>query len=148
MREPGDLALSMLLTIFLASPFPEPPSNRESLILLAIIFGLPFFGGAFAGIATLLITRKTNFFIEIFRLLIGAIGGYEGLLIGFIILNKDSFKNQNEILQLIIDFHYAILKVIINFPQIDLRLFILSMLGAIGASIAIFMMRKVFRWGS
>ncbi|MCW5315212.1 hypothetical protein GTQ43_15760 [Nostoc sp. KVJ3] len=148
MWERDDITLSILPTIFFGSPFPEPPSNRESLILLAIIFGLPFFGGAFAGIATLLITRKTNFFIEIFRLLIGAIGGYEGLLIGFIILNKDSFKNQNEILKLIIDFHYAILKVIINFPQIDLRLLILGMLGAIGASIAIFMMRKVFRWGS
>ncbi|MEH2191179.1 MAG: hypothetical protein V7K98_00715 [Nostoc sp.] len=148
MWEPDDLRLSILFPIFFGSPFPEPPSNRESLILLAIIFGLTFFGGAFAGIATLLITRKTNFFIKIFRLLIGAIGGYEGLLIGFIILNKDSFKNPNKILKLIIDFHYAMLKVIINFPQIDLRLLILGMLGAIGASIAIFMMRKVFRWPS
>jgi hypothetical protein len=148
MWEPDDLRLLILLPIFFGSPFPEPPSNRESLILLAIIFGLTFCGGAFAGIATLLITRKTNFFIEIFRLLVGAIGGYEGLLIGFIILNKDSFKNQNKILQLVIDFHYAMLKVIINFPQIDLRLLILGMLGAIGASISIFMMRKVFRWGS
>ncbi|MEH2347288.1 MAG: hypothetical protein V7K55_04665 [Nostoc sp.] len=145
MWEPGELTLSTIPTIFFGSPFPKPPSSRESLILLAIIFGLPFFGGAFAGIATLLITSKTNFFIEIFRLLIGAIGGYEGLLIGFIILNQDSFKNPNEILKLIIDFHYAILKVIINFPQIDLRLLILGMLGAIGASVAIFIMRKVFR---
>ncbi|MGV0104889.1 hypothetical protein [Nostoc sp. DSM 114167] len=123
----------MLIIIFFASPFPEPPSTLEFLIILAIIFGLPFFGGAFIGIATLLITRKTNFFIEIFRLLIAAIGGYECLVIGYIILNKDSFKNSNEIL-----------KVIINFP-LDFRFFIPSMLGAIGASIAIFMMRKVFR---
>jgi hypothetical protein len=146
MWEPDNLTLSMLLTIFFASPFPEPPSTLELLILLAIIFGLPFFGGAFAGIATLFITRKTKFFIEIFRLLIGAIGGYEGLVIEYIILNKDLFKNSNEILKIIIDFHYEILKVIIKFPQIDFRFLIPGMLGAIGASIAIFMMRKVFRW--
>lgn len=148
MWKPDELTLSTLTTIFFGSPWPEPPSNRESLILLAIIFGLPFFGGAFAGIATLLITRKTNFLIEIFRLLIGFIGGYEGLLILGIFLKKDSFKNPNEIIKLVIDFHYAMFKVIINFPQIDLIFLILGMLGAIGASISIFMMRKVFRWGS
>ncbi|MEH2456944.1 hypothetical protein [Nostoc sp.] len=80
--------------------------------------------------------KENQFFIEIFRLLIGAIAGYECLVIGLIFL-KDSFTNPNEIL-----------KVIIYFPQIDFRFFIPGMLGAIGASIAIFMMRKVFRWCS
>ncbi|MEH2265191.1 hypothetical protein [Nostoc sp.] len=144
--KPGDVTLPMLITIlFFASPFPEPPSTLEFLIILAIIFGLPFFGGAFAGIATLFITRKSSFFIEIFRLLIGAIGGYEGLVIGFIILRPDSFKNLNVILKIIIDFHYEILKIIIDFHQINFTFFIRGMLGAIGASIAIFMMKKVFR---
>ncbi|MEH2070664.1 MAG: hypothetical protein V7K47_21295 [Nostoc sp.] len=120
------------------------PDNITLLILFIIIFGAPFFGGAFAGIATLIITRKTNFFIEIFRLLIGAIGGYEGVIIGIIL--SSSFKNLNEIFKIIIDFHYAILKEITYFPKIDFRFFIPGILGAIGASIAIFMSRKVFRW--
>ncbi|MEH2200447.1 hypothetical protein [Nostoc sp.] len=137
MWEPDDLRLSILLPIFFGSPFPEPPTTLELLMLLTIIFCPPFFGGAFAGIATLIIIRKTNFFIEIFRLLIGAIGGYEGTLIFSIFLLKDSLKNPNGILKTIIDFH-----------QIDLKLLFLGTLGAIGASIAIFMMRKVFRWDS
>ncbi|MEH2374312.1 hypothetical protein [Nostoc sp.] len=117
------------------------PDIQALSMLLGMIFGAYLFGGAFAGIATLIVTRQSNFFIEILRLLIGFIGGYEGLLILGIFLQEDSFKNPNKILKLIIDFHYAILKVIINYPQIGI-------LGAIGASIAIFMMRKVFRWRS
>ncbi|WP_373528029.1 hypothetical protein [Nostoc sp.] len=137
MWEPDDPTLSILLPIFFGSPFPEPPSTLELLISFAMLFGPPFFGGAFAGIVTLIIIRKSSFFIEIFRLLIGAIGGYEGTLIFYIFLIKDSLKNPNEILKKIIDFH-----------QIDLKLLFLGMLGAIDASIAIFMMRKVFRWRS
>ncbi|MEH2320431.1 hypothetical protein [Nostoc sp.] len=91
--------------------------------------------------------KENQFIIEIFRLLIGAIAGYECLVIGLIFL-KDSFTNPNEILKVIIDFHHGILEVIIDFPQIDFRFFIPGMLGAIGASIAIFMMGKVFRWCS
>ncbi|MEH2440315.1 hypothetical protein [Nostoc sp.] len=150
MWEPDDLRLSILLPIFFGSPFPEPPSNRESLILLAIIFGLSFFGGAFAGIATLLITRKTNFSIEIFRLLIGAIGGYEGILI-YTLLNS-SFKKPNEIFKRIIDFNHEILQIIIGFFSVNWTVnwpfFIPGIVGAIGASITIFMMRKVFAWRS
>jgi hypothetical protein len=113
------------------------PDNKTLLILLAIIIGVCCSGGAFAGIATLMITRKSNFFIEIFRLLIGAIGGYEAIVIFNIFPPGDSLKNPNEILKVIIDFHQ------------DLSgFFIPGMLGAIGASIAIFIMRKVFRWRS
>ncbi|MFN6526552.1 hypothetical protein [Nostoc sp. ChiSLP03a] len=147
MWKPDDLTLSVMTIIF-GSPFFEPPSTLELLIILAIIFGSPFFGGVFAGIATLIIIRKTNFFIKIFRLLIGAIGGYEGLIIGYIFLGRHSFKNPNEILKSIIDFHYAILKEITHFPKIDLSFLIPGMLGAIGASIALFMSRKIFRWRS
>lgn len=115
------------------------PDNKSLLILLIIIIAriiAPcFFGGAIAGIATLIITRKTNFFIEIFRLLIGAIGGYESIVIVEIFLLKD--KNPNEILKVIIDSHKSLSGFLI-----------LGMLGAIGASIAIFLMRKVFRWRS
>ncbi|MDZ8035884.1 hypothetical protein [Nostoc sp. DedSLP04] len=95
-------------------------------------------GGAFAGIATLIITRKTNFFIEAFRLLIGAIGGCEGLLISDIYYLKD--KNPNKLLKTVIDYHQET-------PGF-FALSISSILGIIGASIAIFLMRKVFRWRS
>ncbi|MEH2085572.1 hypothetical protein [Nostoc sp.] len=148
MWQPEDITLSILPTIFFGSPFPEPPSTLELLIFFAIIFGFPFFGGAFAGIVTLIITKKTNFFIEVFRLLMGTIGGYEGLVIRNVFLLKDSLKNLNEILKKIIDSHYEILEVIINFHKIHFEFFIPGMLGAIGASIAIFMMRKKFRWRS
>jgi hypothetical protein len=40
-------------------------------MLLITIITPCLLGGAFAGIATLIITRKANFFIETFRLLIG-----------------------------------------------------------------------------
>ena len=62
MWEPDDLTLSIFLTIIFGSPFFEPPSTLEFLILLTTLLGLPFFGGVFAGIATLIITRKTNFY--------------------------------------------------------------------------------------
>lgn len=64
MGEPDDLTLSIFFTIIFGAPFLEQPRTLEFLILLAILLGLPFFGGVFAGIATLIITRKTNFFIE------------------------------------------------------------------------------------
>ncbi|MEH2066076.1 MAG: hypothetical protein V7K50_28090 [Nostoc sp.] len=144
MWQPESLKLSRLLTILFGSPFPEPPSTLEFLIFVTTLFGLIFFGGAFAGIATLIITKKSNFFIEIFRLLIGAIGGYEGALI-YILLNS-SFKHPNKIFELIIGFNHGILQTVINFYQVDWIFFIPGVLGAIGASIAIFMMRKVFGW--
>ena len=50
------------------------PDPQELLIFFILIIVSCFFGGAIAGIATLIITRKRNFYIEIFRLLIGAIG--------------------------------------------------------------------------
>jgi hypothetical protein len=109
--------------------------------LLIILVAPIFFGGAFAGIATLIITRKTNFFIEIFRLLIGAIGGYEGLVI-FLIFNLED-KNPKRILKFIIYAHHPS-----GFLIPTSILGVTSMLGVIGASIAIFMMRKVFRWRS
>ena len=144
MWEPDDITLSILPTTFFGSPFPEPPSTLEFLIFVTTLFGLIFSGGAFAGIATLIITKKSNFFIEIFRLLIGVIGGYEGALI-YILLNY-SFKNPNKIFELIIDFHHGILQTLINFYQVNWTFFIPGVVGAIGASIAIFMMRKVFGW--
>ncbi|MEH2369949.1 hypothetical protein [Nostoc sp.] len=111
------------------------PDPQELLIFFIVIIVSCFFGGAIAGIATLTIARKRNFYIEIFRLLIGAIGGYEGLVI-FLIFNLED-KNPNEILKFIISAHQNL-----N------GFFIPSMLGVIGASIAIFIMRKVFRWRS
>ncbi|MEH2440134.1 hypothetical protein [Nostoc sp.] len=111
------------------------PDNK-TLLMLFIIIAPSLIGGAFAGIATLIITRKTNFSIEVFRLLIGAIGGYEGRVIWEIFNLKN--KNINEILKAIIIYHHQ------NFSVF----FILGILGVIGASIAIFIMRKVFRWRS
>ncbi|MBD2528261.1 hypothetical protein H6G97_01305 [Nostoc flagelliforme FACHB-838] len=111
------------------------PDNQTLLMLLIIIITPCLLGGVFAGIATLIITRKVNFFIETFRLLIGAIGGYEGLVVWGIFNLKDKSPNK-------------ILKVIIYAHQNFTGFFIPGMLGAIGASIAIFMMRKVFRWRS
>ncbi|MBN3895496.1 MAG: hypothetical protein HWQ41_09570 [Nostoc sp. NOS(2021)] len=144
MWQPDSLTLSMLLTIFFGLRSPKLPSDLEFLIFVTTLFGLIFFGGAFAGIATLIITKKSNFFIEIFRLLIGAMGGYECVLI-YILLNS-SFKNPNEIFELIIGFHHGILQTLINFYQVNWTFFIPGVVGAIGASIAIFMMRKVFGW--
>jgi hypothetical protein len=114
------------------------PDNQTLLMLFITLITPCLLGGAFAGIATLIIIRKTNFFIETFRLLIGAIGGYEGLVIWGISNLKD--KSPNEILKFIIFAH-----------QTSSGFFILSIsiiFGAIGASIAIFLMRKVFRWRS
>ncbi|MDZ8107142.1 MAG: hypothetical protein RM338_16205 [Nostoc sp. DedQUE12a] len=113
----------------------EPPDTLEFLIFIVIIIRPCFLAGIIAGIATLIITRKKNFLIEMFRLLIEAIAGYEGLAIA--ILNIEG-KNPNEILKVIIGLHQ-------NFPG----LFILSIStisGVIGGSIAVFLMRKVFRW--
>ena len=111
------------------------PDPQKLLIFLITIIASCFFGGAIAGIATLMITRKRSFYIEIFRLLIGAIGGYEGVVI-WVIFNLGD-KNPNTILKLIISAHQNLT-----------GFFIPSMLGVIGASIAIFIMRKVFRWRS
>jgi len=92
-----------------------------------------FLAGVIAGIATLIITRKKNFFIEMFRLLIESIAGYEGLAI----LNIEG-KNPNEILKVIIGLHQ-------NFPGLFV-LGISTISGVIGGSIAVFLMRKVLRW--
>ncbi|MEH1949161.1 MAG: hypothetical protein V7K77_19725 [Nostoc sp.] len=121
------------------------PDPQELLIDFILIIASCFLGGAFAGIATLIVTRKRNFYIEIFRLLIGAIGGYEGLVIFFIFNRED--KNPNEILKFIISAHQINLEFTGN--TTSLILFIMILLsGAIGASVAIFIMRKVFRWRS
>ncbi|PHJ62027.1 hypothetical protein VF14_07400 [Nostoc linckia z18] len=114
------------------------PDNQSLLILLITLITPCLLGGAFAGIATLIIIRKTNLFIETFRLLIGAIGGCEGSLILNIYYLKD--KNPNQVLKTVIDYHQET-------PGF-FALGISSILGIIGASIAIFMMRKVFRWRS
>ncbi|MBF2006084.1 MAG: hypothetical protein IGS49_11615 [Chlorogloeopsis fritschii C42_A2020_084] len=115
-----------------------PPIDFQSgLIILIITITVCFSGGALAGIISLKLIRANNFLIKIFRLLIGAIGGYEAIVILNIFLLKDSRKNLNEILKLIIDFH----KDLTGF-------FIPAMFGAIGASIAIFVMRKGFHWRS
>lgn len=116
----------------------EPPNTLELLIILGIIITPCFLGGILAGIATLIITRQNNFVIEMFRLLIGAIAGYEGLAILSIYTQED--KNSNEILKAIIYNHQ-------NFPGFFI-LSISTIFGAIGASISIFLMRKVFRWRS
>ncbi|MFQ4143198.1 hypothetical protein [Chlorogloeopsis sp. ULAP02] len=105
-----------------------PPIDVQSgLIILITIITVSLSGGALAGIITLTFIRKNNFFINIFSLLAGAIGGYEAIVILNIFLLKDSCKNLDEILKLIIDFH----KDLTGF-------FIPSMFGVIGASIAIF----------
>jgi hypothetical protein len=114
------------------------PDNLTLFYLFITLITPCLLGGAFAGIATLIITRKNNFFMEIFRLLIGAIGGYEGLVI-FLISNL-KHKSPNKILKAIIHHHQ-------NLPGFFI-LSISSIFGAIGASIAIFLMRKVFRWRS
>jgi len=114
------------------------PDNQTLLAIAIVFIATCLFGGAFAGIATLIITSKNNFFMEIFRLLIGAIGGYESLLIWSIFSLRN--KNLHEILKAIIDYHQ-------NPPGFFL-LSISIIFGAIGASIAIFLMRKVFRWRS
>lgn len=113
----------------------EPPGILELLVFLVIIIRPCFLAGIIAGIATLIITIKKNFLIQMFRLLIEAIAGYEGLAIA--IWNIEG-KNLNEIPTIIIRIHQ-------NFPG----LFILSIStisGVIGGSIAVFLMRKVFRW--
>ncbi|MFN6558968.1 MAG: hypothetical protein RMY28_004075 [Nostoc sp. ChiSLP01] len=112
------------------------PDNKTLLIFIIVLIITCLSGGAFAGIATLIITRKNNFFIEIFRLLIGAIGGYESVLIWSIFSLRN--KNLDEILKAIIYHHQ-------NYPGFFL-FSISSIFGIIGASIAIFLMRKVFRW--
>ncbi|MDZ8091126.1 MAG: hypothetical protein RM049_17780 [Nostoc sp. DedQUE04] len=114
------------------------PDNQTLLAIAIVFIATCFFGGVVAGIATLIITRKNNFFVEIFRLLIGAIGGYESVLIWSIFSLKN--KNSNEILKAIIYYHQT--------PPGFFLLSISIISGAIGASIAIFMMRKVFRWRS
>ncbi|MEH2371083.1 hypothetical protein [Nostoc sp.] len=111
------------------------PDNQTLLMLFITLITPCLLGGAIAGIATLIITRKTNFYIKIFRLLIGAIGGHEGLVIWGISNLKD--KSPNKILKVIIYAHQNLTGFLIP-----------SILGVIGASIAIFMMRKVFRWRS
>ncbi|MBN3896571.1 MAG: hypothetical protein HWQ41_15290 [Nostoc sp. NOS(2021)] len=116
-------------------------SDHWILKLLIVLTTTSFLGGVFAGIATLIITRKNNFPIEIFRLLIGAIAGYEALVIWDIFYLKD--KNLNEILEVIISHNQNFLHYL---PMGILTIF--NAIGAIGASIAIFMMRKVFRWRS
>lgn len=118
-------------------------SDQWLLKLVIVLTTTSFLGGAFAGIATLIITRKNNFFIEIFRLLIGAIGGYEGLVIPDIFYYL-KHKNLNKILDVIIYHNQSILH---YFPS-SLLMIIFGAIGAIGASIAIFIMRKVFRWRS
>ncbi|MBC1236587.1 hypothetical protein [Nostoc sp. 2RC] len=111
----------------------EPPDTVEFLNILVFIIRPCFLAGIIAGIVTLIITIKKNFFIVNFRLLIEAIAGYEGLVIFDI-----EGKNLNEILKLIIGLHQ-------NFPG----LFVLStstISGVIGGNIAVFLMKKVFRW--
>ncbi|QMS87029.1 hypothetical protein HUN01_05360 [Nostoc edaphicum CCNP1411] len=113
------------------------PDPQELLIFFIVIILSCFLGGAIAGIATLMITSKRNFYIEIFRLLIGAIAGYEAVVIFFIFNLED--KNPNKILKFIISAHENLTGFGFLIP---------SMLGVIGASIAIFTMRKVFSWRS
>ncbi|MBN3872232.1 MAG: hypothetical protein V7L00_09920 [Nostoc sp.] len=61
---------------------------------------------------------------------------------------NSSFKNPNEIFELIIDFHHGIAKIIIGSAQFHLISLIPGIVGATGASIAIFMIIKVFGWRS
>ncbi|MBN3926655.1 hypothetical protein [Nostoc sp. NMS4] len=113
----------------------EPPDTLEILIFLTIIIIPCFLAGIFAGIASLILTRKNNFVIEMFRLLIEAIAGYEGLAIA--ILNIEG-KNRNEIFKVIIGLHQ-------NLPGFFL-LSISTISGVIGGSMVVFLMRKVFCW--
>ncbi|MEH2002068.1 MAG: hypothetical protein V7L00_25605 [Nostoc sp.] len=122
------------------------PDPQELLIFLILIIVSCFFGGAIAGIATLIITRKRNFYIEIFRLLIGAIGGYEGLVIFFIFNRED--KNPKEILKFIISAHQNLNLEFTGNTTLFILFIMILLSGAIGARIAIFIMRKVFRWRS
>lgn len=110
--------------------------NKGMLAVLLIIITVCCSGGAIAGIISLIFIRRDNAFIKIVRLLIGAIGGYEAIVLHNIILLEDSRKNVNEILKIIIYFHK------------DLTLtqfFIPGMLGAIGAYTAIFIIRRIVR---
>ncbi|WP_334933186.1 hypothetical protein [Nostoc sp.] len=116
------------------------------LISLILIIASCFFGGAIAGIATLIITKKRNFYIEIFRLLIGAIGGYEGVVIFFLCNLED--KNPNKILEFIISAHQNSNLEFTGNTTLFILFIMILLSGAIGASIAIFIMRKVFRWRS
>lgn len=107
------------------------PDNEGMLRIFLIIITVPFSGGAIAGIISLIFIRKDNLFTEILRLLIGAIVGYEAI----VLLNifSGSPKNLNEILRVIIVYHTDISGA--SIPVI---------LGATGSS-AVFVIRQIVR---
>lgn len=102
------------------------PDHESLLRIFLLIITVPFAGGAIAGIIYLILIKRDNLFVEIFLLLVGAIGGYEA----FVLLNiYSSFpKNIDEMLRVIIVSHTNLGG--FSWPAI---------LGATGACTALFM---------
>lgn len=108
------------------------PDNEALLSILLLIITVCCSGGAVAGSISLIFVRRDNLFTEIFRLLIGAIVGYEAI----VLLNIFSGfpKNVDEMLRVIVVFHTDIRGSSIPF-----------ILGAIGSYTAIFVIKRIVR---
>lgn len=81
---------------------------------------------------TLILIIKDNIYLEIFLLLIGAIGGYEALVL--LNIYSSSPKNIDEILRVIIIYHT-------HFGGFSIS----AILGLMGAYTALFMKRWIVR---